>query len=479
MLPSRPPSLAAMPAVLLAIAMLAGCATHADIQPVATRLPAASLGLAPEVTTPQADPPWWRAFGDPQLDALVERALQDHPDLKVAQTRIARAQAGVELAGATSSPQVQGSLDLTRQRYTGNGAVPAPLAGSVRSSGTLQAQFSWELDFFGRYRAALDAALGSQRAAEAEYAAARVLLASQVAQAYVQLAHGIALREVAQRTLAQREEMLSLIRQRVLAGLDTQVELRQGEAGLPEMRQQIAALDEQIALTRHALAALTAQPPAALADLSPRLDRVTPMPVPARLGADLLGRRPDVAAARWRVEAASRQVDAARAGFYPDVNLVAFAGLSAIGLDRLLQGSSRQLGIGPAVRLPLFDAGRLRAGLRGQVADLDAAIESYNAALIGAVRDVADQVASARSIELQQREQAAAQAAAESAYDLAVQRYRAGLGSYLTVLSAENAVLAQRRLAAELRARALGTQVGLARALGGGYHDDTAVASRP
>lgn len=463
-----------MPAALAGLLVLAGCATHADIQPSSTALPGPALGLDPATVTPAADARWWRAFADHRLDGLIDQALQGHPSLRVAQARIARANAGVAAAESAGLPQVNGSLDLTRQRYTEHGAVPAPLAGSVRNSGTLQASASWELDFFGRHRAALEAALGAQRAAEADLSAARLLLASQVAHAYVQLARWVEQREVAVRTLAQREQVLSLIRQRVQAGLDNNVELRQGEAGLPEMRQQIASLDEQIDLTRHALAALTAQPAAALADLSPRLDGVRAAAVPQQLGADLLGRRADVAAARWRVEAASRQVDAARADFYPNVNLVAFAGLSSIGLDRLLEAGSRQIGFGPAVRLPIFDAGRLRAGLRGKTADLDAAIESYNAALLDAVRDVADQVTSARSVEVQRREQAAAQAAAESAYDLALQRYRAGLGSYLTVLSAENGVLAQRRLAADLRARALDAQVGLARALGGGYQESVA-----
>lgn len=470
---------AALPVFLLALAGLAGCATHADIQATATVLPSPALGLDAAATTPAADRQWWRAFGDRHLDALVEQALRGHPSLRVAQSRIARASAGVAAAGSAGLPQVNGSVDLTRQRYTEHGAVPAPLAGSVRSSGTLQASASWELDFFGRHRAVLEAALGTQRAAEADLAAARLLLASQVAHAYVQLARWVEQREVAVRTLAQREQVLALIRQRVEAGLDTNVELRQGEAGLPEMRQQIASLDEQIDLTRHALAALTAQPAVALADLSPRLDGVTAAAVPGQLGVDLLGRRADVAAARWRVEAASRQVDAGRADFYPNVNLVAFAGLSSIGLDRLLEAGSRQVGFGPAVRLPIFDAGRLRAGLRGRTADLDAAIETYNTALLDAVRDVADQVTSARSVEVQRREQAAAQAAAESAYDLALQRYRAGLGSYLTVLSAENGVLAQRRLAADLRARALDAQVGLARALGGGHQEGEERAAAP
>ncbi|HEY8047982.1 MAG TPA: TolC family protein, partial [Ramlibacter sp.] len=179
----------------------------------------------------------------------------------------------------------------------------------------------------------------------------------------------------------------------------------------------------------------------------------------------------DIAAARLRVEAAGYAVKNAKAQFYPNVNLVAFAGLSSIGFGKLMSTGSEQWGIGPAVRLPIFEGGRLRANLRGSDADLDAAIESYNAAVLDAIRDTADSIASAQSIVRQQNEQKQAAAAAEAAYDFAVQRYKAGLGTYLNVLSAETAVLAQRRLAVDLAARALDTQVALIRALGGGYRD--------
>jgi NodT family efflux transporter outer membrane factor (OMF) lipoprotein len=274
---------------------------------------------------------------------------------------------------------------------------------------------------------------------------------------------------VLQLSLAQRDQVLGLIRQRVSAGLDTTAELYLGEGALPETRAQIEAVDEQIALTRHALAALAALPPDAADALAPRLAAVRPVPLPGQVPADLLGRRADVVAARWRVEAATGDVAAAKAQFYPNINLVAFAGLSTLGLDRLLDVGSRQYGVGPAIRLPIFDSGRLRANLSGRTADLDAAIASYNGSVVDAVHDVADQISSTRSLERQLREQADAVASAERAYDVATQRYRAGLATYLTVLSAETNVLAQRRLGVDIRARTLDTQMLLVRALGGGY----------
>jgi NodT family efflux transporter outer membrane factor (OMF) lipoprotein len=458
-------------APLIAAMVLAGCASSAGIAPHTPPLDPVRAGL-PAAAQPAPVPfasDWWRSFDDLALDALVDRALAGHPDLQTAQARLERAGAAVAGARAAEGPQVNGAVDVTRQRYSEHGLLPPPLAGSTRESATVQATASWELDFFGRQRAELQSALGGERAARAELEAARLLLASRVAAVYVELARLLEQRTVAERSLAQREETLALVGDRVRAGLDTNVELRQGEGALPETRQQIEALDERIALARHALAALTVQPPDALATLSPVLAALPEGTLPRSLPSDLLARRADITAARWRVEAAGQDVQAAKAEFYPSINLVAFAGLSSIGLGRLLEAGSAQGGFGPALRLPIFDSGRLRANLRGKAADVDAAVASYNGALLGALRDVADQLAGQQSIARQQREQRNAQDAAESAYQLALQRYRAGLGSYLVVLSAEGTVLAQRRLGVDLKARALDNQVQLIRALGGGY----------
>ena len=458
---------------------LAGCASSAGIAPHAQALAPAAIGLdaSHAAVAPGLAADWWRGFDDPGLSALVERALAGNPSLQVARSRLERAQAAVSTVQASEGPQVSGSLDITRQHFSATSIYPPPLGGSIRTLGTLQASGSWEFDFFGRNRAALEAALGAERAAQADVQAARVLLAASVARTYVNLARLGEQREVARRALRQREERLALIRQRVQGGLDTTVELRQGEGALPESRQQIEQLNEQITLAHHALAALTVQPPNALDALAPALRTVQAVPLPAAVPADLLGRRADVNAARWRVEAATRDMKSAQAQFYPNINLTAFVGLSSIGLDQLVRSGSRQYGVGPAIRLPIFGSGRLRANLRGKSADVDAAVASYNGAVLDAVHDVADQMASLRSVARQQLEQTQAQAAAESAFDLSTQRYKAGLGTYLTVLTAESGVLNQRRLAADLKARALDGQIALIRALGGGYGPDTEPAA--
>ena len=457
---------------------LGGCASYAGIAPVAQQVTPKSVGLeGVTVTSPIIPADWWHSFGDTALNELVDRALIGSPSLKVAQARVARSEAAIASTKAADGLQINGSLDATRQLFSENSIYPPPLGGSVRTLATAQMSASYEFDFFGRNRAAIEAAVGAHRAAQADLQAARIVLASNVARTYVQLGRLFEQREVLARTLKQRDEILALIKQRVQSGLDTNVELRQGEGALPESRQQIEQLDEQIMLTRHALAALTAQSPNALDSLIAPLRTVQAIALPAALPADLLGRRADVSAARWRIEAATRDIARAKAQFYPNINLTAFAGLASIGLNRLIGTGSEQWGVGPALRLPIFDSGRLRANLLGKTADLDAAIESYNGTVLDAVHDAADQISSLRSIALQQAQQAGAQAAAESAYDLAGQRFKAGLSNYLTVLNAESNLLNQRRQAVDLKARALDVQIALIRAVGGGYNAESVAAN--
>ncbi len=457
----------------LAVA-LGGCAALPDLPRASAAREAASFGL----TGPAAsvDAHWWRSLGDAQLDRLVDQALAGHPSLRVAQARLDRVRALVEVSDAALLPQVTGAVDVTRQRYTRNGAVPAPLAGSIRDSGGVNLQGSWELDLFGRSHAALASAIGQTRAAQADAEAARQLIATQVVRTYLQMARAQALEAVASRAIDQRDEALRLVRARVGAGLDSDLELRQAEAAVPEARGQREALREQVEMLRHALAALVGQPTGDPVPARADLAALRPLALPSQLPADLLGRRPDVVAARWRVEAAGQDVVQARAQFYPNVNLVALAGVSSIGLSRVFEAGSEQWSLGPAVRLPLFEGGRLRAQLRGKAADREAAVASYESTVLDAVREVADQVTSIQSIERQRQEQQQAERAAQDAYRLALARYEAGIGNLLWVLNAENAVLAQRRAGVDLAARALDAQAQLARALGGGWQEPAALA---
>ena len=420
---------------------------------------------------------WWKGFGDVQLNQLIDHALQKNPSLQTAAARVARAQAVAAGVRGNEAPQVGLGADLTRQLFSSNFIYPPPLGGSVMETGTVQANATWELDIFGKNRTALEAAIGLERAAHADAQAARMVLASQVARTYFQWRKLVELEEVADHMLVRRELLHQLVQERLAAGLDTQLELQQSAAALPEARLQIEMLQEQRGLTLHALTALCGQQQLvlmphglpvqaniALAATKMIVNTQNTQSIPL----DLLGRRADIVAARWRVEAAMQDVENAKTLFYPNINVAAFAGFQSIGFNHLLQSSSMQWGVGPAIRLPLFDGGHLQAHLRGKAADWNVAVGSYNTLVLDAVRDVADQLTSQQSIARQQIQQRSAQTAAEAAHAIAHQRYKAGLGTYLNVLSAETAVLTQRRQAVELAARAVDTQVQLIRALGGG-----------
>ena len=466
-----PQSIRRLAATLSAIglaAALAACATPGHVAPEARPIDVSSVLAQPAAAVDLRDT-WWTNYGDPQLDTLVARGLSHNPSLAVVRARVERASAAVGTADAARYPHVDANVDATRQRYSGNGIYSPLIAGTSQTSADIGLRGGWEVDVFGKNRALLDAAIGVQRAADADFQAARVLLAANIVHQYVQLARLGDQHEVLARTLAQRREVLALVRQRVDAGIDTAVELRQGEGAVPEIKVALDQVDEQAETARNALAALTGQGPEATRGLAPRLAVVKAVPLPDDIPADLLGRRADITAARWRVEAAAHDLKAARAEFYPSINLLAFAGFSSIGLDNLLHADSRQLGVGPAISLPIFDAGRLRANYKGKAADVDGSVETYNAAVIEALHETADALSAVRHVDVQRAEQAQALERAEQAYDLASQRYGSGLGSYLSVLSAETNVLTQRRIDADLKAQALDAQAQLARALGGGY----------
>ncbi len=463
-----PATLTALIALASAAVLLAGCATPGEPLPAVAPAEPAALGLTQPVGD-AAPERWWTRLGDEQLAHLVDQALRDQPGLAAARARVHKALALARATEAADGPQVSLGAEVSRQRFPEHGLYPPPLAGSIYNTGTVNAGLAWAPDWYGQQAASIAASLDQAHAAQADAAMAANALAAQVARSYVALARLVAQREVAERALAQRAEIQALTRQRVGAGLDTRVEQVQADSALPDARAQREALDEQITLARHQLAALTAQAPSALDTLSPVLDRLALQRLPSTLGADLLGRRPDVVAARWRVEAAGQEVRVARTAFYPNINLSAFVGLNAIGLDQLLEAGSRQFGVTPALHLPLFDGGRLRAQLGGRQAELNAAIAQYNGTVIDAVREATDAISSLQSIERQRREQAEALAGAQNAHELALQRYRAGLGSYLVVLNTETQWLAQRRAAVDLQARQLDTAVALMKALGGSY----------
>jgi NodT family efflux transporter outer membrane factor (OMF) lipoprotein len=470
-------------ALMLAV-LAAGCASTSGLSTKASLQDpdalTATRSLAAAAIAPTAWPrrDWWTTFGDSQLDALIDEALAGSPTLKVAEARTRKALALADVSRAALSPRVDADYEVTRERFPEHGLVPPPEAGTWGTVHQLQATLSWEIDFWGKNRAAFESALGLARAADVDAYAARLALSANIAQAYTQLQRAYLQLDVAQATLKEREQLYALTRDRNAAGIDSRLELKQAESALPATREQIAQFEETIALARNQLAALLGQgPDRGLAIARPDTHALAAVALPTSVPAELLGRRPDLIAQRVRVESAQKDIAVAKAEFYPNVNLIAFIGLQSVGSAGFLSAASRTLGVGPAISLPIFDAGRLRGNLAGRNADYDVAAEQYNQTLADALREVVDALTSLRSVAEQRRQQVQALTTAQEAYDLALLRYREGIGNYLQVLSAEQPLLVQQSLDADLSSRELALSIDLVRALGGGFEDASNAAA--
>ena len=456
-------------------AVLAGCVSRGDWHATPAIAPQnliANRTLANATVAPEAWPTdtWWTGYADPQLDALIAESFEGSPSLEIAQARLRSAQSQATRAKAAREPTTTVDAQVTKQRFPENGLYPPPYAGSFVTQGQLALDFSYEIDFWGRNREALASARATVQAAEADKAAARLALAVAVARAYFQLNLSYAFLDVTQANLAQQLSILDLTRQRVAAGLENTARVKQSEGQVALVRASVDATQANIDTTRNAIAALVGVGPDRGLDLQrPHLAAPANIVLPSTLPVDLLGRRPDVTAARWRVEAAARGVAASEAAFYPNVNLVAFAGLQAIGLSKLFDANDAIVGGGPAFSLPVFNRGQLRGALEAQQAQYDLSVGQYNQSLIDAIHDVADVMTNWAATDKETADARVALEAAQNSYDLTRQRYSAGLDNYLSVLSAENQVFLAQALIAELQSRRLTTSTDLIRALGGGY----------
>ena len=454
--------------------LLAGCAAVPDLgAPPQVRTPQA-YAATQSFSAPRAEWPsdqWWKSYGDSQLDTLVDEALAGSPTLAQAQARVRAAQARAQQARAATLPSLSANAQAaeTKQSYN-NGIPPAFVPHGYNDTGRASLDLSFDLDLWGRNRAALAAATSEAVATEMDAAQARLMLSTSVVASYADLGRAFAEAEAAQQALENRETTRKLVAQQVVNGAANQGELKQAEAAVASARQELAAAEEQIGLARDQIAALLgAGPDRGLAITRPSRPSGRAFGLPDNLAADLLGRRPDLQAARLRAEAAAKRVDVARADFYPNVNLAAFIGVQSLGLDMLTESGSDIGQAGLALSLPIFQGGRLSGAYRGARAEYDAAVAAYDATLVQALKEVADAAVSERALATRLASAREALAKGEEAYRIARMRYEGGLDSYTSVLTAENALILQRRAAADLESRALALDAALVRALGGGF----------
>jgi NodT family efflux transporter outer membrane factor (OMF) lipoprotein len=466
--------------LLLAVSLglASGCAQIPRLDPPPAMRKIDDFGSSNSFAAPISAWPsdqWWRAYGDPQLDALIEQALQNAPELDLAQARLKAAAAQVQGASATRLPEVTASAEIAEAKQSYDFLVPRQaLPKGWNGYGAATLNMSYELDFWGKNRAALAAAVSEQHAAEVEIAQTRLILSTSVASAYAGLLHLYTLRDNAADTLALRMQTVALFRQRHQFGHETLASVRQVEARQAAAKGDLLAIEERIGLQSNAIAALLgAGPDRGLEITRPKVAWAGSQGLPSNLSLDLLGRRPDIVAARLRTEAAAHRIDQRKAGFYPSVNLLAFAGFQSVGIDNLFKSASQSGAAGPAISLPIFNTDHLQGQFKGARAEYDAAIATYNGTLSTALREVADATTSRKSLDEELAAARAAVAAAAEAHQIVSSRYEGALATYLDVLSAEDSLISARRSEAELETRALILDVSLVRALGGGFAPDS------
>ncbi|HET8611343.1 MAG TPA: efflux transporter outer membrane subunit [Sphingomonas sp.] len=459
-------SVHAMPAA--AALLLAGCAAVPHEAPRVAQVRPASLGLASDAPAIAAD--WWTTFGDPQLDRLIATGLAGNPSLAGALARVRAAEAAVGVARADQSPQVTADGQALYQRFSEHYIYPPPYAGTRRWTPTLQANLDWNLDLFGRQRAMVEQASAGAEAARLDAAAARLTISTSIAETYIGLARAERQITVADGFVKTRRQALDLTRSRIRNQLASQFELKQTETLLAEAEQARTRATAGRDVLVHALAALVGRGADFYGQVTPpTLALGSPPSVPEVLPADLLGRRPDLLAGQARIDAAAAGRKVARADFLPNVSIQALAGLASIGLGNFFGLSSGVYGAGPAIHLPIFEGGKLRARYKGATADLDKAVADYDEAVLTAMRQAADAVTQVRAADTDLAEQRRIVAGLRDTVHLDQVRVSTGLGSRLDAIDSGFRLLEAEQALVDLQAQALTRRIQLVAALGGGF----------
>jgi multidrug efflux system outer membrane protein len=452
------------------VASLAACHVPAKIDHPALRADVPLAGLVTDQRPGWPAAEWWRAYGDPQLDSLMDLALRGAPDLAQAKTRVDSAQQNIRVAAAQAGLRVDGSAQVARQRMSEHGLIPAQFLGFTwYNQADIGVQVSYDFDWWGKKRFTLESAIDSARAAEAERSASSLAIQAVVADTYFGWLADMSRVAIADRLIAVRERALRIADLRVKQGVDVPDTVQQARAELSAARQQRVALQGSADIRRASLATLVGVSPGQLPALTPHALPTVAPGLPANVGTDLMARRPDIAASRWQVEAALRQTDAARAQFFPDVSLSGMAGLSSIDMDKIFSASSRVFSLTPALHLPIFEGGALEANHGVTQAQLGAAVAQYNATVASAARDVATQALGAQQIAARRTQQAEQIDAAKTLLASANARAARGVRDDRESLATEASLAQQLDMDADLQGQALSTDVALIKSLGGGY----------
>lgn len=418
---------------------------------------------------------WWTIFQDPRLNGLESKVGGANQDLKAAFARLQQARAATRIARADLFPTLTVGSSATRARASVNSPTFAPGAKPLYDNFDLEADFSYELDVWGRVRNAVTSAKAGQQASAADLAALDLAIHAELATDYFALRAQDTQQALLDTTVQDYTRSLQLTQNLYDGGGAALADVDQAEAQLETARTQAADIRLQRAQSEHAIAVLLGENPSVFhAEPDPLPPQLMPPSVDPGLPSSLLERRPDVAAAERRVAAANAQIGVARAAYFPVFSLAAAAGFDSTKSSNWLSAPSRLWSVGPAGLLTVFDAGRHRAQSAQARAVYDEQVADYRGTVLGAYQEVEDNLAALRQLQQESISEAAAVTATAKALQQAQYRYKAGLVTYLEVATAENTALQAQISNVTIQLRRMSASVLLVKALGGGWREASA-----
>ena len=422
---------------------------------------------------------WWTAYGDPQLDGLINQALNEAPTMAIARSKVEKARAQVALVQAATGLQVEAIASVDRMRASAGG-LSGPLYNAISdltdgpwyTTGLAGFVGGYEIDVWGKNRHRIDAFVGLQNAQLAEQAAIELEVSADVAQLYYVIQTTLHTLDLLQQSQELVAATVAAHAARASRGLESKTPTEEARARQFSIERQIASAQTMVRQLREALRSLVG----AHADNLPEIAKM-PLPslqtsLPATLSYDLLARRPDLQAMRWYVEATVSEIEASKAAFYPSFDIKAFFGFTSLYVDDLFLSRNKQVNIIPGLTLPIFDGGRLNASLKSATAANNAAIAQYNQAVLDAVRDVAVAGTHLQGLDEEERLQTEKIDAVTFAMKSAEAHYRQGLANKVTALNARLPVNAEEIALLGIRGDQISQSIALVKALGGGYHAD-------
>lgn len=471
-------SVFAATALLPLFILMAGCAPmHDDRQSLSQQTPAANVdsALPAALKNGWPDSQWWKAYHDPQLNALIDSTLRNSPDMQVAEQRIQLAEAQAKAVEAQDGPEIDFSADVERQRMSAEGLM-GPFAtdldgntGPWYTNGTFGLTAGWNLDLWGKNRAEVTARIGAVKAREAEREQTRQLLASGVSRLYWEWQTQAALKSVLTQIKNEQQNVINVDRQLYQNGITSSVEGVETDIDSSKTQQQLNDVNGKMKVIEARLSALTNSQSTVLKLHTSKLPTVESQ-LPSQLGYSLLARRPDLQAAHWYIESSLSSIDAAKAAFYPDVNLMAFLQQDALHLSDLFRHSAQQMGVTAGLTLPIFDSGRLNANLDITKAQSNLTVANYNKAVVDAVNDVARAASQVETLAQKNQHQQQIEHDAQRVVGLAQARFNAGIIAGSRVSEAKIPALREQCNGLVLQGQWLDASIQLTSALGGGYH---------